>query len=78
MNFKFLYENLDTAFVNFAALVRFLQKQNFVGRISIEMQDYAAELLFGSGKQLKVREVDRIAGRISGGDEALQRILIRA
>ncbi|MBC7796130.1 MAG: hypothetical protein H7Z37_04565 [Pyrinomonadaceae bacterium] len=78
MEYKPLYENLDTAFVNIAALVRYLRQQEFIGRVHVTMENFEAELLFGENRQLRVREIDRFAGRMSGGNEALQRLFVRA
>lgn len=73
-----VYQNLDTSFVNLSALIRFLRDQKFNGRMQIRLSGYEAEITFGADDQFNVLEHDRVAGRIAEGDEALQRILIRA
>jgi hypothetical protein len=73
-----IHENLDTSFVNLSALVRYLRRRQFVGKVRIELSGYEADVYLCKGNQLRAREYDRITGRISEGEEALQRILIRA
>lgn len=73
-----VYEHLDTSFVNLSALVRYLQKSDFVGRIRVELDDYEGEITLGRGNVLKTTEHDRRAGRIAEGDEAFERLLIRS
>lgn len=73
-----LHENLDTSFVNLSALLRYLRRRQFVGNIRVELSGYEADIALNSENQMNVREYDRIAGRIAEGEEALQRLLIRA
>lgn len=73
-----IHENLDTSFVNLSALVRYLRRRQFAGSIRIELSGYEADIVLTAENQMKVREYDRIAGRIAEGEEALQRLLIRA
>jgi hypothetical protein len=73
-----VHQNLDTSFVNLAALARYLRRRRFVGNIRVELNGYEADVTFTADDEMKVREHDRIAGRISEGEEALQRLLIRA
>src|SRR5829696_1340110 len=73
-----IHENLNTSFVDVAALVRYLRSLQFVGSIRIELSSYEADIVFTSSKTIIAREYDHIAGRISHGERALQRILIRA
>lgn len=73
-----VYENLDTAFVNLGALVRYLQERNFTGRVQVEMSDYAAEIRLRAGEHPHVRELDRVTGREAEGEAALQRLFVRA
>ena len=72
-----IHENLDTSFVNLSALVRYLRRRQFAGNIRVEMSGYEADIVLTAAGEMRVREHDRIAGRISEGDEALQRLLIR-
>lgn len=73
-----IHENLDTSFVNLSALIKYLRRRQFVGRIRLELSGYEADIHLTDEKQLKVREYDQIAGRVAEGEEALQRILIRS
>lgn len=73
-----IHENLDTSFVNLSALLRYLQRRQFVGRIRVELSGYEADINLLEGNKMQVREHDLLAGRIADGDEALQRLLIRA
>ncbi len=73
-----IHQNLNTSFVNVAALVRYLRGLQFVGSIRIELSSYEADIVFTDSKTVRAREYDHIAGRISHGEHALKRILIRA
>jgi hypothetical protein len=73
-----IHENLDTSFVNLAALIRYLRRRQFVGNIRVELSGYEADVILTAENNLKVIEHDCIAGRISEGEDALQRLLIRA
>lgn len=73
-----IHENLDTSFINVSALVRYLRRRQFVGNVRIELSGYEAEIFLSEDNAIRVREYDRIAGRIGEGEEALQRILIRS
>lgn len=73
-----IHENLDTSFVNLSALVKYLRRQQFVGNVRVELGGYAADIVLTAENGLKVREHDQITGRIAEGEEALQRLLIRA
>jgi hypothetical protein len=73
-----IHQNLNTSFVNVGALVRYLRSLQFVGSVRIELASYEAEIVFTESNTIRAREYDHIAGRISHGEHALQRILIRA
>jgi hypothetical protein len=73
-----IHENLDTSFVNLSALIRFLRRRNFVGKVNVQLNNYEAEVVLDEGNRLKVREHDQSAGRIAEGEEALQRLLVRS
>lgn len=73
-----IHENLDTSFVNLSALLRYLRRRQFDGSIRVELSGYEADIVLTANNQITVREYDQIAGRIADGEEALQRILIRA
>lgn len=78
MKNRTIHENLDTSFVNLPALIRYLRRRQFSGRVRVELSGYEADILISEDNQMTVREYDQIAGRIAEGDEALQRILIRS
>lgn len=73
-----IHQNLNTSFVNVGALVRYLRGLQFVGSIRIELASYEAEITFTESRTIRAREYDHIAGRISHGEQALQRILVKA
>lgn len=73
-----IHQNLSTSFVNLSALVRHLRVLQFVGTVEIELSSYEAEIDFLEDGSVKAREQDHIAGRLSFGDDALQRIMIRS
>jgi hypothetical protein len=73
-----IHENLDTSFVNLSALIRYLRRRNFVGKVNIQLNNYEAEIILDEGNQLKVREHDLLAGRVAEGEAALQRLLVRS
>lgn len=78
MKHRPIHENLDTSFVNLQALIRYLRRRGFAGKIHVEMSGYEANIYLSEANQLKAVEHDRIAGRIAEGEDALQRILIRS
>ena len=73
-----VYQNLDTAFVNVAALVRYLRGREFSGRIHVELDEYTADVFLKKGEQTSVREMNHATGRGDEGEAALQRLLVRA
>jgi hypothetical protein len=73
-----IHQNLDTSYVNLSALIKYLRRRQFVGSIKIQLNGYMADINLQKENQLKVSEHDQISGRISEGEEALQRVLIRA
>jgi hypothetical protein len=78
MKSRLVYQSLDTSFVNLAALVSHLQRSKFKGAVRVKLKDYEAEILFDESKRIRTRERDRLSGRISEGEKALQSLLIRA
>lgn len=78
MKHRPIHQNLDTSFVNFSALIKYLRRRQFVGSVKIQLNGYKADIDFREDNQMKVSEHDQISGRISEGEEALQRLLIRA
>ncbi len=78
MNKYPIHRNLNTSFVNLAALVRHLRGLQFVGSVQVELSSYEAEIEFGEDGSVKAREQDHIAGRLSFGEDALTRVMIRS
>lgn len=78
MNFKPVHQNLDTSFVNLSALLKYLRRRQFAGLVRVKLNNYEAEIHITDENQMKVREQDHLSGRVSEGEEALQRILIRS
>jgi len=77
-NSRVLYENLDTSFVNLWGLLRYLSRKNFVGRVHVEMNDYAADVFLTGSDTPLVHEVDRAAGTDRLEEAALHRLVLRA
>lgn len=73
-----IHENLDTAYVNLGALLRYLQGRSFTGRVHVELEEYAADIFLVGGEAPRVREVDHTTGRSAEGEEAMRRLLVRA
>jgi len=73
-----IHENLDTAYVNLAALLRYLQQRDFTGHIHIELDEYDGDIYLAARAGVRARERDHATGREAAGEAALQRILVRA
>ena len=73
-----LHENLDTAYVNLAALLRYLQQRDFNGRVHVELDEYDGDIYLAAREAVRARERDHVTGREDVGQSALQRILVRA
>jgi hypothetical protein len=73
-----VHENMDTTYVNLAALVRYLQQRDFKGWIHVELDEYDADIFFNVGDAPRVRETDHATSRTGEGEAALQRLLVRA
>jgi hypothetical protein len=73
-----LHENLDTAYVNLAALLRYLQQRDFTGRVHVELDEYDGDIYLTAREAVNARERDHVTGREDVGQSALQRILVRA
>src|SRR5687767_2111621 len=73
-----LHENLDTAYVNLAALLRYLQQRDFTGRVHVELDEYDGDIYLAAREAVRARELDHVTGREDVGQSALQRILVRA
>ncbi|HEX8891523.1 MAG TPA: hypothetical protein VF779_20410 [Pyrinomonadaceae bacterium] len=73
-----VHQNLDTAYVNLAAFVRYLQQRQFDGYIHVELDEYDADVLLSANGEAHVRERDHTTGREAEGGDALQRLFVRA
>ena len=73
-----IHQNLSTSFVNFSALVRHLRDLQVTGCVKLELSSYEAEIIFTTKDRVQAREYDRLVGRISQGEHAFRRILVRA
>jgi len=70
--------NLDTTFVNLWSLLRKLTEQNFIGRVHVELQDYAADVFLDGSPTPLVREIDRASNTEVTEAGALHRVVLRA
>jgi hypothetical protein len=70
--------NLDTTFVNLWSLLRKLTEQNFIGRVHVELTDYAVDIFLDGSATPLVREVDRAANTDVTEAGALHRVVLRA
>jgi hypothetical protein len=73
-----IHENLDTAYVNLAALLRHLRGRDFVGRVHVLLDEYEADVSLDGESAPRVREINHADGREGEGEAALQRLLVRA
>jgi hypothetical protein len=73
-----VHENLDTAYVNLAALVRYLQERFFAGRIHVVLDEYEADVVLCGTEPPRVSETDHATGRQAEGEAALHRLFVRA
>ena len=78
MKSRSIHKNLDTSFVNLSSLIKYLRKRQFVGSVYVQLNGYQADILLKDDNTLHVREHDQISGRVSEGETALQRVLIRS
>jgi len=72
-----LYRNLDTTFVNLWSLLRNLTERGFVGRVHVELKDYAADIFLDGSSTPVTREVDKSAGTDTVEAGALHRVVLR-
>ena len=73
-----VYENLDTAYVNLAALLRYLRERAWTGRIHVELEEYEADLLLDGQHAPRILERNYATGAEAEGEAALRRVLVRA
>ncbi|MCA1816559.1 MAG: hypothetical protein LC746_09170 [Acidobacteria bacterium] len=75
---RVVHQNLDTAYLNLAALVRHLQQRDFTGRVHVELDEYDADIFLAARERPRACERDHVTGREAEGEAALQRIFVRA
>jgi hypothetical protein len=73
-----IHRNLDTAYVNLAALLRYLRGRDFKGRVHVLLDEYEADVSLDAESEPRVREIDHASGREAEGEAALQRLLVRS
>ncbi|MCB1023943.1 MAG: hypothetical protein KDB79_06130, partial [Acidobacteria bacterium] len=78
MEDRSIHKNLDTSFVNLSALIKYLRRRQFSGCVKVQLNGYRAEITLRGDNTISVHEHDQISGRVSDGEEAFQRVLIRA
>jgi hypothetical protein len=74
---KAVHQTLDSSFVNLWALLRKLSKDGFIGRVHVELSDYAADVFVNGSTKPLVREIDRAAGTDVLEEAALHRVVLR-
>src|SRR4030095_5764810 len=69
------FENLNTSFVNLAALLRYLREQSFSGSIHLAANQYEAEIFLNGADAPVVFELDQagVATKVAG---AIERVLV--
>jgi hypothetical protein len=77
MNVK-QFDSLNTSYVNLAALLRFLRKENFSGSIHLALVEYEAEIFLVDGSAPAVFERDRVSGVSTQAQGAIERVLVHA
>ncbi len=73
-----VHENLDTTYVNVAALVHYLQQREFKGWIHVELDEYDVDVFLNGRQPPRVRETDHAKNRTDESEAALQRLFVRA
>ncbi len=78
MNSLVKLEELDTGFVNLGALIRYLRKRNFVGRIKVVLEEYEADVFLKGSEEPTIWEKNLATGKGAQGSDAMERVLVRA
>ena len=78
MSSPFKLDTLNTSYVNLAAFIRYLRGQHFQGRLHVEMEQYEGDIFLYGPDNPSAWEIDRATGREEQGNEAMQRLLVRA
>lgn len=72
------FDQLNTSYVNLAALMRYLREHNFSGSIHLRLADYEAEIFLSGSGAPAVVEIDRESGVPAQTEGALERVLVHA
>lgn len=72
------FDNLNTSYVNLAALLRYLREQNFSGSLHVALDQYAAEIFLTGSGSAAVFEIDRASGVPAQEEGAMERVLVHA
>ena len=72
------FDELNTSYVNLAALLRYLREQNFSGSIHVVLDEYEAEIFLAESGSAAVFEIDRISGVPAQEEGAMERALVHA
>ena len=73
-----LHENLDTAYVDAAALLRYLGERGFEGLVRLVGEDFEAEVILRAGERPAARSRDGASGVSLEGEAALASLFERA
>ena len=73
-----LHENLDTSYVNLAALIRYLEGREFTGRVHVALRECDGDIFLRAGETPYARETDHASACEEEGDAALRRLFVRA
>ena len=71
------FDSLNTSYVNFGALLRYLREQGFSGSIHVVLDQYEADVLL-QGESATVFEIDPATGRATRADGAMERLMVHA
>ena len=72
------FDNLNTSYVNLAALMRYLREQKFSGSIHVALSQYEAEIFLKGSGSAAVFEIDRGSGQAAQDEGAMDRVLVHA
>ena len=78
MDSSIKFEILDTTYVSLAALIRYLREREFTGRVHIDLAQYEADVSLDGANAPGAWERDLSSGREAEGEQAMQRLLVRA
>lgn len=71
------FDSLNTSYVNFGALLRYLREQGFSGSIHVALDQYEADVLL-QGESTTVFEMDPATGHATRADGAMERLMVHA